>query len=91
MRLVSEDVLPQFAMLGARGVCVRIATDNVDSFTRWTVPALGLDRHDDVILNSAELGVMKGDRRQDGSSEFFSNFLHVRGFAPGTTVILDHS
>ncbi len=91
MRLVSEDVLPQLCILRSRGVWVGIATGNMDSFTRWTVPALRLDRHDDVILNSAELGVMKGDRRQDGSSEFFSDFLHVRGFTTGTTVILDDS
>lgn len=91
MRLVSDAVLPLIAILRSRGVCVGIATDNMDSFTRWTVPALELDRHVDVVLNSAVLRAMKGERRQDGSSAFFGDFLHARGFARGTTVILDDS
>lgn len=91
MRFVSDAVLPQIAILRSRGFCVGIAPDNMDSFTRWTVPALGLDRHVDVVLNSSVLGAMKGERRQDGYSPFFSDFRHARGFARGTTVILDDS
>ncbi len=91
MRLVSDAIMPLIANLRSQGITVGIATDNLDSFTRWTVPALDLDRHVDVILNSADLGVMKGDTRDDGSSAFFGNFLHARRDLPGMTVLLDDS
>ncbi len=91
MRLVSDEVLPLIAGLRSRGINVGIATDNMDSFTRWTVPSFGLDRHVDVILSSAVIGTMKGDRRRDGSSAFFGDFLRMHAFAPGATMMLDDS
>ncbi len=38
-----------------------IITDNMDCFDRFTVPALGLDTHFDVIVNSSTEGSFKND------------------------------
>ncbi|MGN6483282.1 MAG: HAD family hydrolase, partial [Thermomicrobiales bacterium] len=76
MPMVSAEVLPRVAQLRASGVRVGIATGNMDTFSRWTVPALGLDAVFDPILNSAELGALKADPLDaaDGSP-FFGAFL----------------
>ncbi len=41
---------------------VVLATGNMDCFTRFTVPALGLDASFDRILNTADLGYLKTER-----------------------------
>lgn len=91
MRLVSDEVLPLIAELRSHGMLIGIATNNMDSFTRWTVPSLGLDRHVDAVINSAVIGTVKRQRGADGSSAFFGDFLRMHEFAPGATVMLDDS
>jgi FMN phosphatase YigB (HAD superfamily) len=59
--------------LRAKGVKVIIATDNMDSFTRWTVPALQLDKVFDDVLNSYDLHVLKTDTDNNGESKFFKS------------------
>lgn len=48
---VSQQVLDKIHSLRDRFHTVLI-TDNMDSFDRFTVPALGLDRYFDLIINS---------------------------------------
>lgn len=87
MHLLSPRILAQVERLRAHGVAVGIATDNMDTFTRWTVPALGLDRWFDPILNSAERGALKGDPLDDaGASPFFGPLL--AGLGPDASVFL---
>jgi len=86
MRFLSDDILPMVEALRARGVRVGIATDNMDTFTRWTVPALGLDRWFDPILNSSDLGAVKSGPLAGGRHPFFSDMLD--GLEPGTQVYL---
>lgn len=38
-----------------------LITGNMDSFTRFTVPALQLDTYFDAIINSADVGSLKSD------------------------------
>jgi hypothetical protein len=42
-----------------QGIKVVLATDNMDAFCRWTVPAMHLGGIFDAILGSASLGVLK--------------------------------
>jgi len=87
MALASPEILPRVRQLRASGVRVGIATDNMDTFQRWTVPALGLDRRFDPILSSADLGALKADPL-DGErrSAFFGPLL--AGLDAGTNVFL---
>ena len=47
--------------LQTQGITVMLATDNMDTFPRWTVPALDLVNIFDGILDSATLGRRKRD------------------------------
>lgn len=57
-------------------VIVCIATNNMDSFTRWTVPAMKLDSLFDEILNSFYLKALKHDLDENGRTLFFQKFFN---------------
>lgn len=87
MQFVSPEILPLVEALRAHGVRVGIATDNMDTFTRWTVPAMGLERWFDPILNSADLAAVKsGPLDAAGRHPFFGDLLDR--LEPGTCVFL---
>jgi hypothetical protein len=73
-----------------QGTKVVLATDNMDTFWRWTVPALHLRGIFDAILNSASLGALKGSL-VDGQSPFFGPWLSAHGIAPSDAVLVDDS
>jgi FMN phosphatase YigB (HAD superfamily) len=73
-----------------RGIKVVLVTDNMDAFARWTLPALHLGDIFDAILDSASLGVLKGDLA-GGHSPFFSPWLSEHGIAPADAVLVDDS
>jgi hypothetical protein len=75
--------------LRAAGVAVILATDNMDTFSRWTVPALELERHFDSILNSFHIGALKADRDVSGRSPFFSPCLDSGCYSPPFLLIDD--
>lgn len=77
--------------LRQRGVRVCVATDNMDTFTRWSVPGLGLAAHFDALLSSADLHGTKGDRDVDGRSTFFQTYLETHAIHPGASVLIDDS
>jgi beta-phosphoglucomutase-like phosphatase (HAD superfamily) len=74
----------------AQGTKVVLATDNMDAFYRWTVPALHLRGIFDAILDSASLGTLKGDLIH-GQSPFFGPWLSDQGIAPSEAVLVDDS
>jgi len=76
--------------LRAQGIKVVLATDNMDAFSRWTVPALHLGGIFDAILDSASLGVLKDDR-VGGHSPFFGPWLTDHRIAPSEAVLIDDS
>ena len=83
--------IPQLIkQLRAKGIKVLIATDNVDSFTRWTVPALKLDILFDDILNSYNLRVLKTDIDEKGESLFFKKGLKKNFNFKGSVLIDDN-
>lgn len=74
--VVVDSALDKVQHLRQLGKKVIIATDNMDTFSRWTVPALRLDRQFDDIINSASIGSFKKDKTDDGSSLFFRGYLN---------------
>lgn len=89
MALVAETIPAYVANLRAKGIRVVIATDNVDTFHRWTVPSLRLYDMFDGILSSYELRALKEDKDQAGQSLFFSNYLQAHSIGPGESLLLD--
>ena len=73
-----------------QGTKVVLATDNMDTFYRWTVPALNLRGIFDAILDSASLGTLKGGL-VDGQSPFFGPWLSEHDIAPSEAVLVDDS
>lgn len=86
MDLVSPEVLELVGKVRNRGIKVLIATDNMDTFERWTVPSLRLNEHFDGILNSFYLQAFKRD-----GDKFFGNFLRSNGINPKDCLIIDDS
>lgn len=74
-----------------RGYKVAIATDNMDSFYRWTSPALGLPQLFDHILISHRLHALKGDFHLSGDSLFFGEFLAKNHLSPHQITLFDDS
>lgn len=89
MKLVAETIPASIASLRAKGIRAVIATDNVDTFHRWTVPSLGLYDIFDGILSSHQLQALKEDKDQGGQSLFFSNYLQTHHIGPGESLLLD--
>ncbi len=89
MQFVEKDTNDLVRKLRNRGTKVVIATDNMDSFTRWTAPAMRLHDIFDGILNSYELKAVKRDFDSSGHSLFFAKFLEENGVAHGESIIID--
>jgi len=71
------------------GVKVVIATDNMDTFERWTVPSLKLDKHFAGILSSPKRGALKADVTEDGTSLFFDQYLTQNSIKPNESLLID--
>ncbi len=91
MRLVSDQALPLVKSIRSKGVRVVIATDNMDCFSRWTVPALKLEDEFDAILDSFRLKALKDAIGADGESLFFGRYLASSGISPQQAVLVDDS
>lgn len=91
MKLVSDRIFEVTKRLQGNGVKVVIATDNMDSFTRWTIPSMKLETVFDDILNSYDLGALKGDFGDSGESLFFDQFLKKHGLLAKECVLIDDS
>jgi FMN phosphatase YigB (HAD superfamily) len=89
MQLYDARLLAAVADVRQKGTKVVIATDNMDTFTRWTVPALGLEYHVDGILDSYSLRALKSDKDGAGTSKFFARYWADSGVEPSATVLID--
>ena len=65
-----------------------IATDNMDTFERFTVPSMRLKDIFDDFLISHSLRVLKGDV-QENSIPFFDGYLNKNNLTYMETVLLD--
>lgn len=91
MKFISDEIPSLIREIKDSGIKVIIATDNMDCFTRWTVPALGLDDLFDDILNSFDLGVVKNDFSNEGKPLFFAKYMDNLDEDYSSTMLLDDS
>lgn len=91
MTFIAPEAPGLLAALRRRGVRLAIATDNMDCFTRFTVPALRLPALFDHVLNSFDLKALKEDFDASGRSLFFQDYLLARGLAPQQCLLIDDS
>lgn len=91
MKLCSPKIEKLIRDLQKNNVAVVIATDNMDTFRKYTVPALKLGNIFDAILISSELGVLKDDKEPSGRIPFFDDYLEERGLTYADSVLLDDS
>jgi FMN phosphatase YigB (HAD superfamily) len=89
MQLLSAEIPSLISTIRARGVKVVIATNNTDSFSRWTVPSLKLHEVFDAILNSADAKSLKWEINEKGQSLFFADFLQRQDIHPGESALID--
>lgn len=91
MKIADPSVINKIQTLRAGGAKVVIATDNMDIFRLWTVPALKLDGLFDGILTSDSAGALKTELNGDGLSPFFRQYLTENSLQAGDSVIIDDS
>ena len=91
MTLIGAELYHLIQSIRDNGIAVVIATDNMDTFSRWTVPALRLEDKFDGIILSADRGAMKADAYADGTSQFFTHYFLNTGIKPDETVLIDNS
>ena len=91
LTLLHPHLPSQISTLRQQGLLVAIATDNMDTFHRWTVPSLQLDSLVDGVLSSAQLGLLKNDVSANGSLPFFTGFLAANQLVPAECLIIDDS
>jgi hypothetical protein len=89
MQFVSAEIPDLIAHIRERGIKVVVATDNMDTFSRWTVPEMRLLEMFDDVLNSYDLKGLKYDRNEQGGSIFFGDFLQANGIKAGESLLID--
>ncbi len=87
MKFDDPSILKLISQVRHTGIKIVIATDNMDTFNRWTVPSLQLNKHFDGILNSWKLKTLKGD----SCSRFFGQYISNNHLSPDECVIIDDS
>ncbi len=91
MQFISIAIPSQIKQLRDKGVKVVLATDNMDTLSRWTLPALMLDGLVDEVLNSYALQALKRDISPLGESLFFAEYLKMHQILPGESLLIDDS
>ncbi len=75
MNLYNKDILEKIKSIKNKGVKFYIFTDNMDSFDKWTVPYMKLDKTFNGVINSNKIGFLKNDVDKDGKNLFLNNIL----------------
>lgn len=90
MTFVSDKILPLIDTIRTKEVKCVIATDNMDVFKKYVVPALMLNEHFDNILTSFEQKVLKFDVvDNENTIQFFDEYLKKNGFTYSDALLLD--
>lgn len=79
------------AKIRSKGMKVVIATDNMDTFTKYTIPAMKLNDIFDDIPNSYDMGYLKDDIDPPDKIPFFDEYLERNGWTYRDAVLLDDS
>lgn len=91
MTLCSQEIYPLIAKIKKRNYSVVIATDNMDTFTRFTIPALKLANYFDDFLVSAELKILKETLSRDNEPLFFTKYIKKNRCDFHDLILLDDS
>jgi FMN phosphatase YigB (HAD superfamily) len=91
MEYVSKDVPLLVKKLQKKGAKVVVATDNMDSFNRWTRRYMNQCDIFDDYLNSHYQRGMKKDTDREGNSIFFSDYIKKNKIKPGESILIDDS
>ena len=89
MEYSSPNIPVLIEQLRNRSAIVSIATNNMDSFSRWTVPSMKLDFLFDEILNSYNLKALKHDLDKMGRPLFFRDFFKKYSINPKDCYFID--
>ena len=81
---VSYETLAKLSQLRSKYTCI-LMTVNMDSFSRFTVPALNLDKYFDIISNSYYEGKGKTDR----NGEIFTEYAQRSGVSLRDCILID--
>lgn len=91
MEFVDSRVPGLIKKLRKNGIKVYVASNNMDSFDRWTVPAMELTKLFDGIINSFSIKALKHDFTDNGISLFFDETLTKEGAKARETILIDDS
>jgi len=91
MEYVSNDIPKIVKKLQKKGAKVVVATDNMDSFNRWTLRYMDKCNIFDDVLNSHYQRGMKKDTDKKGNSIFFSDYIKKNKLKPGESILIDDS
>lgn len=90
MTLLSDEIIPLVTKIRKNGIQCVIATDNMDIFRKYVVPALKLDEHFNETLVSCDQKALKFDTSEDMTSiPFFHNYLKKNGLTYTDALLLD--
>lgn len=85
-----DEFIPLIERIRKTGRKVVIATDNIDTFCDYTVPALHLRDYFDDIISSFDVKCLKKDVK-NGKMVFFDDYLSKNGIKYSEAVLLDDS
>ena len=88
MQLVSDEVYGRVTKIRMQGTKCVIATDNMDTFLKYTKPAMRLNDYFDDFLVSFENKVLKFDVSDD-SIPFFDDYLKSDGLVYKDVLLID--
>lgn len=92
MTFVSKEIASLIKKIRDNGRKCIIASDNMDTFRRYTIPSLSLDEIFDDFLISYELGRYKYDYDNNSNSlPFFDEFLQKHKLSYKDVVLIDDS
>lgn len=90
MTFVSNEILPLIDMIRKEGVKCVIATDNMDIFSKYVVPALKLHDYFDDVLVSFNQKALKFDVTEDENTiPFFEKYLKSNRLAYTDALLID--
>lgn len=71
-----NDIPKLLVAIRKKGIHTILATDNMDTFVRFTIHGLEAEKLFDGYLISSEIGHLKSDQDTQGSRPFFASYQH---------------
>ena len=90
MEFVSPEIPELLKKIRAQGIKIVIATDNMDTFRRYTIKGMKLDELFDDYLISYELKALKGDV-EEGKLKFFHKHMKDNKLEYKDVILFDDS